>query len=275
MHEWSLLIFTYCLQIAIGAVTIYSLLKVSLFKGNAFVNEKIFFSTLSALSIVGLIGSFTHLGTPTNAINAIRNFATSWMSREIIFASAFIGGIVLITVLFYINKTKFQNVLMLATSLVGLVLVFTMGKIYDSSLVSGWSGVSTFAAFYATTIILGSCLVLAFAYKKLSTESSLLKNILLVLVFVGISLNVLGLFFLPTTLAESTIIATSPALTTFEAYSGFNIARYILLLVGAVLLFVFTSTKLKKMNPAFIYAAMVLVAVGEFLGRYVFFTFAS
>ena len=271
MHEWSLLIFTYCLQIAIGAVTIYSLLKVSLFKGNAFVNEKIFFSTLSALSIIGLIGSFTHLGTPTNALNAIRNIATSWMSREIVFASAFIGGVVLITVLFYINKTKFQNILMLATSLVGLVLVFTMGKIYDTSLVSGWSGVNTYAAFYATTIILGATLVLVFSYKQLATEN-LLKNILLVLVFVGISLNVLGLFFLPTTLVESTIMGTSPALATFEALSSLNITRYVLLLVGAVLLFVFTSTNLKKMNPAFIYVAILLVAVGEFLGRYVFFS---
>ena len=80
MHEWALLIFTICVQTAIGGMLMLWLFQREISKAgkeDSFAILKIPLIIIAALSLVGLIASFAHLGTPGNALNTIRNIGTS------------------------------------------------------------------------------------------------------------------------------------------------------------------------------------------------------
>jgi len=96
MHEWALLIFTICLQAAIGGVVMLALFykKISaLGEEKTYQIFKLPLIVFASLSVIGLAASFAHLGTPLNALNTIRNFGSSWMSREIVFTGLFIAAV--------------------------------------------------------------------------------------------------------------------------------------------------------------------------------------
>lgn len=273
MHEWSLFVFTLALQLAIGAVSIYTLVKYIMFRDQPLVNEKLFFSVLSGISFIGLIASFTHLGKPTNALNAINNFAHSWMSKEIFFTSAFIGLLVVTTVLVYLNKNQLVFISLVATSLIGLFDVYCMAKIYAFSLVSGWDSIHTFASFYSTTIILGTALLFVFCLKELKSRESNLNVTLLISLIIGFAIGLFGLFLMPNSLVETTIIQSTPAIVKYEALSSLLTIRWISGLVGLVAISFITIKK--KFNYTTLMVAFVLLLVAESLGRYIFYCFGA
>lgn len=61
--------------IAIGK----ELYKAKIFKGAII--------TTAALSVIGVLASFSHLGRPLSALNSLANLASSWLSKEALFAA--------------------------------------------------------------------------------------------------------------------------------------------------------------------------------------------
>lgn len=273
MHEWPLFVFTLALQLAIGAVSIYTLVKYIMFRNQPLVNEKLFFSVLSGISFIGLIASFTHLGTPTNALNTLNNFANSWMSKEIVFTSAFIGLLVVTTILLYLNQNQLVFISLIVTSLIGLFDVYCMAKIYAVSLVSGWNSIHTFTSFYSTTIILGTAFVFVFSLQMLKSGESNLNVTLLISLIIGFAIGLLGLFFMPSSLVETTIIQSTPALIKYEALTTLLTIRWISGFIGLVAILYVTMKK--KINLASLIVAVTLLVVAESLGRYIFYYFGA
>lgn len=92
MHELPLLIFTLCLQGSVG-VTLWLALGCQ-YAVEGRVPARVALPAMAGafvLACVGLLASALHMGYPLNALNALRHVASSWLSREIVFASLYLA----------------------------------------------------------------------------------------------------------------------------------------------------------------------------------------
>ena len=136
LKHWQLLVFTICVQAAIG---------IMLFAGTNHLcqdsaSDKNAIAIAGALAIIGIVASFLHLGRPLRAMGAIVNLKTSWLSREILLTAVFTGltVIIVLTLLIgylffkYWTSLKAKSVLLLpyliwlliATSLNGYIYIY-------------------------------------------------------------------------------------------------------------------------------------------------------
>lgn len=151
MHELPLLIFTLLVQGSVGMTLFISLSATE--KRTSLPAMLIAF----AMGALGLVASTLHLGYPLNAFHALRHVESSWLSREIIFASLFLAILGLATLLVLLKKQPSRILLVLAT-LVGLIDIYCMGAIYFHSSVVTWQHFNTWVMFFGTVGILGSIL---------------------------------------------------------------------------------------------------------------------
>ena len=154
MHELPLLIFTLFLQGSVG-VTLWlafgearaSQSRLLLPAAGAFV-----------LASLGLISSALHMGYPLNALNALRHVSSSWLSREIVFASLYLAALGLATLLMFAKKPGWKLLLVVA-GVAGLVDVFCMAQIYMHASVVTWQHINTLVLFLGSVGIIGSALM--------------------------------------------------------------------------------------------------------------------
>ena len=99
-----------------------------------------------------------HMGYPLNALNALRHVSSSWLSREIVFASLFLAAVGLAILLLLAKKPGWKPLLAVA-GLVGLVDVFCMAQIYMHASVVTWQHINTLVLFLGSVGIIGSALM--------------------------------------------------------------------------------------------------------------------
>jgi DMSO reductase anchor subunit len=139
MHELPLLIFTLFLQGSVG-VTLW------LAFGSTQRSALLPAAGAFVLASLGLLTSALHMGYPLNALNALRHVSSSWLSREIIFASLYLAALGFATLLMFVKKPGWKPLLVVA-GLVGLVDVFCMAQIYMHASVVTWQHVNTWCCF--------------------------------------------------------------------------------------------------------------------------------
>ena len=93
-RDWSLVIFTVLTQAAVGAfLTLQVLGRLATRRGHfpAHAGGPLPAPLLVVLAVlsVGLFAALFHLSTPLQAVRAVVNFSSSWLSREIVFGSLF------------------------------------------------------------------------------------------------------------------------------------------------------------------------------------------
>lgn len=158
MREGSLVAFTLLTQAAVGAC--WTLLSVQLWfggrePGRSGAGAVLLAAFLAALA--GLGASFLHLGRPSNSWRALANLRSSWLSREILFASAFTGSLAASALLsFRAGPAGFWPGFAegLAAAF-GFALVSSMAMAYRLRTVPAWNGWATNAAFFASALGLG------------------------------------------------------------------------------------------------------------------------
>lgn len=162
MREGPLLVFTLLTQAAVG--TCWSLLAIQLWALRAGTRDPgdggagFVLLVASLAAFVGLGAAFQHLGRPSNAWRALGNLRSSWLSREIFFATAFTGAIGA-SAFFSLLKgpsafwTGFSEGLAAAF---GLALVWSMAMAYRLRTVPAWDRWTTSSAFFASTLGLGT-----------------------------------------------------------------------------------------------------------------------
>lgn len=159
--EWSLISFTLLMQAAVGAFVVFTFLNhLGIGKINIpFPRETTLKLLLFVLgiSIFALAGSFLHLGKPQNAIYALSNLGSSWLSREIFFVMLFFGLTAVYTFLEYRfeNISNLKMILAIAVCLTGVLAVFSMAKVYMIATVPVWNSFSTLFQFYSSAGVLG------------------------------------------------------------------------------------------------------------------------
>lgn len=281
MNEWALLIFTVCMQAAIGGIlmlTIFYKKMMKLGTEQAYKAMKLPLLVIAGFSIVGLAASFAHLGTPSHALNAIRNVGTSWMSREILVTSAFIGATCVTAGLALLQK-KVNLLLLIVTSVVGLVDIYCMGAIYSKSLVSGWHSINTFTSFYGTALVLGPVLTASLLVPVLKgNQSELAQNVVRSAFFIslaGIAIQLIGVALFGTAIPEVSMIAGHNAFASLEGYQTTVALRWIIEVLGVGVLGYLSLGRAKKVSLTFAYVALVVLFLAEGMSRYVFYVLGA
>ncbi|QED49460.1 dimethyl sulfoxide reductase anchor subunit family protein [Cytobacillus dafuensis] len=282
MNEWALLIFTVCMQAAIGGTIMLAIFykKISeTGEEQTFLVMKMPLVVFAGLSLVGLGASFAHLGAPENALNAIRHLGSSWMSREILATGLFIGAISVTTVLGFVQK-KVNLWLLLIASIIGIVDIFFMGAIYANSLVSGWNSINTYTSFIGTAIVLGpvlaaSLIVPILRKKENQTLAQHFVKYSFSISILGIAVQLVGLALFPTVVPEVNMIAGTNAIATLEGYQGTVALRWIIEVIGVGLLGYLSISKNKKVSLSFAYIALAAIFLAEGMSRYMFFVLGS
>lgn len=270
MGEYPLLIFTICLQAAIGALVFITIEKQFFHKDNDF---KLGILVVAILSVVGVIASFTHLGSPLHALNVLRGFGRSWLSDETILAAAFTGVAVLGALVQHFKPAAkgVNAALRWIGSILGLVVVFMMAQAYASASVPAWDGVNTFVDFYATAIATGAMVFLATGHKELSEGQ---KKFLPFIVLAVVAIQAAVAFPYAFNLAQNGMAAEASAKILQGLYVEIAL-KWLLVLGGAILLLWPVARKAGATAAgniaSQIYLAGAVLIVGEIIGRYVFY----
>ncbi|PLR77451.1 cyclic nucleotide-binding protein [Bacillus sp. V3-13] len=281
MHEWALLIFTVCMQAAIGGMLMLWLFYRKLAKmggEKTFVMMRIPLLVIAGLSIIGLGASFAHLGAPSNAFNTIRHLGFSWMSREILMTGLFIGAACVTTALAFVQK-KVNPWLLLVSALIGLIDIYCMAAIYANTLVSGWHSINTFTSFYGTAFVLGPVLAASFIApllreKRSEAEANGLVKYAFYMAIFGIAVQVVGVALFSSSMPEVNMISGTNAMTGLEAYQGTVALRWIIEVAGVGVLG-YLSMANRKVSLSFAYVALAALVFAEGMSRYVFYVLGS
>lgn len=282
MHEWPLLIFTICVQAAIGGMLTLAIFYKKLEElgvDKVFKIMKVPLIAIAILSIVGLGASFAHLGAPSNALNTIRNLGSSWQSREILITGLFIGA-TCVTLGLSLLKKKVNLGLLIVTALIGLINIYCMGAIYATTLVSGWSSTNTYTSFYGTALVLGPVLVASFIVPLLSEKEnevlarSLVRNAFIISIF-GFAIQLVGVSLFSSTMPEVNMIAGTNALAALEGYSVTIGFRWVIEVIGIGVLGYLSISNSKKLPLSVAFVSLVALFFAEGMSRYIFYVLGA
>ena len=173
MHEISIVVFTLLVQMSVGMSLAFTVGREQLtaYQG------KVFLFAICAVACIGLTLSLTHLGYVWNAPFAITHFMTSWLSREILLTSAFLGCFGL-SFLIYVFKNTLVMPLILAGATFGIADVYAMSHIYTAASVAIWQSWATYAGFFGVALT-GFCLSAIFISLTTKKEVQVLPIVLL------------------------------------------------------------------------------------------------
>jgi anaerobic dimethyl sulfoxide reductase subunit C (anchor subunit) len=266
--------------------------------------------------ILGLAVSTLHMHDITHTLNVIRHWQSSWLSREIIFGCAFaaLGFVFAVLQWFKLGSGTLRRVVAALTAVFGVGLLVVMSNIYYSLItVPAWHSWFTFVQFFATAALLGS-LAMAVAFLafttwgrragtrtqppestssrlsfwlqgrgRMSTEEAADVERFVPICIRGMVVTAMlaALVLLVATPIYISSLASQggPALESAQVFRGsLFTSRLVLLVVGTMLLGLFTYRFADPVRPKGIGRLLILVAVafvltfiGELLGRAVFY----
>lgn len=265
MHHLPLIIFTLAVQAAVGA---FLWVTISRLRNPEAPYAKTTTLTALILTTIGIIFSVFHLGKPLMALTSMSNLFNASLSQEIFFSGGFF---VLLAIAYYFERSSktsasIKKIWSVLTSLVGLVAVYTMAKVYMSSVFPAWQSWNTLVDFYATTLILGGMIFMLHTMKIKTDKMLRIDLILLAVILLQMAL-VPG--FMASLGVTSGAAQQSAALMTGD-YGAAFIIRWLLVLGGVFLIMISRSDKLAGKASA-VYVASGVLVIGMFIGRYLFY----
>lgn len=275
MHstEWSLVFFTTISQFATGImIAILPFVFSKNQKAYAKLNKTaLYFST--ALMFMALVLSFLHLNNPLHSIYALSNLGTSWLSMEILFVSLFLFGLVFISILPLIKtpKPQYHRIFIVSTTLVGVIMVYSMSMLYMIPTVPAWNSISTPISFFATTLLLGSAFVISLSFRQeLKTRESLSDGN--VKIPVSVTLIAIAIIATNTVLFNPSPSEGNIAFEPQAASTTLMMLRWGTMLFGLVSLpfIIYKKENLKKVSLIY-YLPFILFLISELIARAIFY----
>lgn len=271
MHELPLLVFTLFLQGSVGATLWLALTPQPQMSAQA-ARQRVFpvAATAFALACIGLLASTLHMGYPLNALNALRHVGSSWLSREIIFASLYLACLGLASLLLLAKKPGWKG-LLVAAAFLGAIDVFCMAQIYMHTSVVTWQHFNTLILFFGTVGIVGS-VIIAFACMdnvepRQTTTLRIAAAIAMLVVLIRLIVQPLWMADIA---AADVSIVTLPhhPVALLQQMQGFHVLSQTLSVVGML---VFAAGLFRNKRLA-IMAGSIGLVIGEVMLRYVFFS---
>lgn len=264
MHELPLLLFTLLLQGSVGVTVWLSVLRSR--AGTVLPGIILAF----VMACIGLLASMLHMGYPLNALNALRHVASSWLSREVVFASLYLAVLGLSGFLMILRMPGGQRLLPLA-ALLGVVDVYCMGQIYMHTAVVTWQHINTLFLFYGTAGIVGSVLITLMALKsRWACLPALAKYSVAVVAMMVLSRLLVQPLWSSAIVEASQQVVTLPhtPLIRLQQLHTVFLTGWIMSVVGFVC---FAVGGLRKINGALVCGGLLLL-IAEAILRFVFFS---
>jgi len=272
--EWSLVFFTTISQLAVGImIAVLPFVFAKKLNQYAKLNQTTLYCA-AGLMLIALILSFLHLNNPVNAIYALSNLETSWLSREIFFVSLFLFSLVLVNLILYFKNpdVNYYRAFILITTIVGVIMVYSMSKLYVIPTVPPWNSVSTIIEFYSTALLIGSAFVLGLSFHygmrvKNEIHPGNKNNIISLITLIAIAMIIINELFLGHTATEGNVAFEPQPLDT-----SIMVTRWLTLLLGAIsLLYVIVKKgRLTNMRLAF-YLPFAFFLISELIARAAFY----
>lgn len=296
-REWALVAFTILSQVSVGAfiglgVVHFLAARQAGPEQADRMTDRVLYS-IGPVIALGMLASFAHLSNPLNAPRAIANFATSWLSREILMAVLFAGLGALFALLQWrkIGSFMVRNIVAGLAALAGVGLVISMGYVYMLNTQPAWNTAATPVLFLATAVLLGSlalgaALVANYLWLKrkdpgcAEVQCDLVRSMLRWITVVGVLAVGVELVTVPMQLAYlvSTGLpeAQASVALTFNTFGVLFVLRLLLAFLGAGVLglFLYKTTSQaggERQMGALIFSAFALVLVAEVMGRFLFY----
>ncbi|WP_253384565.1 dimethyl sulfoxide reductase anchor subunit family protein [unidentified bacterial endosymbiont] len=267
-HEWPLVIFTVFGQCVAGALIVM---------GFVWFNEKdeavkarivrsMFFLWL--VMGIGFMASVLHLGSPLRAFNSLNRVGASALSNEIAAGSIFfaVGGFWWLVSVLGKMPPALGKIWLLIGQILGIVFVWAMTRVYQIDTVPTWyTGYTTLAFFL--TLVLGGTLFAALLLRlaKATFKGSLAASVSVLALLVCVAVIVLQSNDLAT--IHSSVQQASELL---PDYGTWQIWRIALIAAG---LGCWLCPLIRRQEPKIpgLFAGVVLVVLGELMGRGLFY----
>lgn len=160
-REPQLVVFTIFTQMSAGLVVVWGLAAIAKPQPGSFVAvayTRLVLGVVLLTLVLGVLVASLHLGQPGRSPLALANLRHSWLSREALAGLGF-GGLVALLLLLSWTGVQVEELtwfLMAVSSLVGLGLVWGISRLYMLRTVPVWNHPGTPAAFFTTSLLLGS-----------------------------------------------------------------------------------------------------------------------
>jgi anaerobic dimethyl sulfoxide reductase subunit C (anchor subunit) len=295
-RDWALIVFTILTQMSVGSfitlgiVHFFARRRAGLQEADRLSDRALL--AIGPVLVLGLAAAFLHLGNPLNAYHAPAHFTGSWLSREVVFDSAFVlvGGVFAIMQWRKIGTPSLRNAVALLAAIIGVVLVYIMSRVYMLRTHPSWNTIATPITFFTTACLLGAlamgaAFVANYSYmrRRWPEEGDIQRDLLrgalrwisiASIVLVGVHLVVIPLYVAHLSSGDA---AASESLHLLIGRYGIVFAfQLILVFLGAAILgaFVYRNTTVpgrERIMGYLAYSAFALVLAAEVMGRYLFY----
>ena len=296
LREWALPVYTILMQLAVGALLVLWVIRAAAKPRFAAEElDRIVRNPLLIISItvaVAMIGSHFHLSRPFHSFYALRNYRTSWLSREIIFTLLFFLSLASTWLLsrYRVHRRVLIEALGWVATAFGLTMVYCMARIYLLPTQLAWNSPTVIVSFYGTTLLLGimtiACLLvmdLKFAEiqkdEDLALRAQVIKYLIMDLVAAALVMAVFEIgitFFQLRQLVQSDPILVTSRQLLFGLYGPIFFAR-LLLLGGTPIWMTISVVRIKRSGKlaenliAPVYFSCLLMLIAEIIGRFLLY----
>ncbi|MEP8941829.1 dimethyl sulfoxide reductase anchor subunit family protein [Enterobacter ludwigii] len=267
-HEWPLVIFTVFGQCVAGALIVMGL--VWLTEKDDAVKTRLVRSMFFLWLVMGIgfLASVLHLGSPLRAFNSLNRVGASALSNEIAAGSIFfaVGGFWWLVSVIGKMPPALGKIWLVVSQILGVVFVWAMTRVYQIDTVPTWyTGYTTLAFFL--TLVLGGPLLAALLLRVANTtyKSTFAASVSVLALLACVAVIVLQSNDLAT--IHSSVQQASALL---PDYGALQIWRIVLLAAG---LGCWLCPLMRRQEPKALalLAGVVLVVVGELIGRGLFY----
>lgn len=273
--EWPLVIFTILVQMSVGLLIVSEL---ACWAGGPAARDLLRGREVVSLVLggVGLLFSFAHLGMPWHSPFALLNLGHSWLSREILCTSAFLGCLVVLTIIRWTGAfAAFSRPVAIVAGVVGLASVFAMSRVYMLVTVPAWNSPATLLNFAGAALLLGALatgLLACFSPAEARAPVARVMNLVLLFAALGLALKFVEV---PISLFDGGTV-NARGVSGISAVLAGGMDLYVLglvLLIAGAVLFVYAALNALRSGLAglSVAGAFVLVLAGEVVGRFMFF----
>lgn len=281
MQELPLVIFTLLIQGSVGITFFTAYTLMSSANRASPLDKKRYALPLMFIAAIagglGLIASTMHLGYPLNAFYSLTHFTTSWLSREIIFASLYLAVLGLAVLLALINK-RISKPLLLLAALLGVIDVFCMSAIYTHASIATWMHFNTYVMFFGTLISLGAVICIwSLTLLRPKTSPIAIKEMVSVALKLLVVMTVIRLFdqsfyesYLDSVRVSEVITFPYQPLVAYEELTQFRWVAWGLLALGLISLIV--SARVQPIHKVGLFLGGALMIAAEVLLRFSFFS---
>ena len=270
-HEWPLMIFTVFGQCVAGG---FIVLALALMKGGLS-NEQQQRVVLSMFGLwvlmgIGFIASTMHLGSPMRAFNSLNRIGASSLSNEIASGALFfaVGGIGWLLAVVKKLPAGLRSLWLVATMVLGILFVWMMVRVYNPiDTVPTWYTVWTPLSFFLTLFLGGP--LLGYLLLRVAGVDGWAMRLLPVVTLLALVASVIVALMQGSELPmiHSSIQQASALVPDYGSLMAWRVVALVLALACWVV------PLLKGYQPAvpLLSLALVLVLVGEMVGRGIFY----